>query len=197
MLLALSAALPPPGDSPATAPVDDTTYFAERVLPVLVRSCLECHGPRRTRGKGGLRMGSREELLGGGSSGPAVDLEHPDASLLLQAVRYGDPDLQMPPEGRLSEREVGLLEEWIRRGMPWDEAALAASAAPEDEDPMDPALGRQWWAFRPVVRPAPPEPTRLGGGASPIDAFVNARLEAEGLAPVPAAQPRELARRAT
>src|ERR1700761_8020732 len=71
-------------------------FFEKKVRPVLVESCYECHGEKKQ--KGGLRLGTKAGWEKGGDSGPAIVPGNPDKSLILQAVKYQDHDLQMPPE---------------------------------------------------------------------------------------------------
>ena len=94
--------------------------FTSEVLPVLEEHCYECHGPEE-KGKGGLRITGRDSLLEGGASGPAVDVSDLNASLMLAAIRYEDPDLEMPPTGPLPEADRAVLEEWVAAGVPWAE----------------------------------------------------------------------------
>ena len=115
--------------------------FEKSVRPLLVAKCLKCHGEQKQEGN--LRLDSREALLRGGESGPAVTAGNPRASLLIEAVRYDG--LEMPPSGRLSDREIKALEAWIAGGAVWPENVKllrASSGMVTDDD-------RNWWAFRP------------------------------------------------
>jgi hypothetical protein len=165
------------------------------VRPLLADNCFECHGPALEKVKGGLRMTGRAAFVRGGDGGPALVPGDLKTSRMLKAVRYTDADLRMPPKRRLSEAQVKSLERWVALGAPWPEEATAA--APDGSDSgvrrdIDLDAGRQWWSFQPVVRPTPP----AVAGAAPIDAFIRARLEQEGLQPAPLADRRTLVRRA-
>ena len=162
-------------------------WFEDEVRPLLAEHCYECHGPRAERIKGGLRMTHTAGLLRGGESGPVLDLAEPDRSLLVQALRY-EGGLEMPPRGKLPEREVAVLVDWVRRGAPMPPPPEDLAHA-EEEPTIDLAAGRQWWAYRPVVRPSPP------GDGHPVDAFVGARLAEAGLDAAPRADERTLVRR--
>src|SRR4051794_20697312 len=108
--LPLTAADLPPA---ATASVD----FDKDVRPILANNCLNCHGPEKQ--KGGLRLDSRQALLTGGNSGPAIIVgEKAGESRLLRAVAGLDPDLTMPPDEkkRLTAAEVGTLRAWVEHG---------------------------------------------------------------------------------
>ena len=79
--------------------------------------CLRCHGQQKT--SGGLRLDSREGLIKGGDSGPAIDAETVDESLVLQAVRRVKGVSAMPPERPLTSQQVADLAAWIRNGAFW------------------------------------------------------------------------------
>ncbi|MEY2747141.1 MAG: hypothetical protein RL112_2183, partial [Planctomycetota bacterium] len=109
-------------------------------------------------------------------------------------VTYADPDMAMPPKGKLSDAQIADIAEWIRRGAP-DPRGTEAATPLTDGDPL---AGADHWAFQPLPREVPaPTPRTPNWARGPIDAFVLARLEAEGLAPAPEADRRALVRRAT
>ncbi|MFG0319615.1 MAG: DUF1553 domain-containing protein [Planctomycetota bacterium JB042] len=175
----------------ADDPAGANLSFEDEVLPILEEQCFRCHGGRK-RVKGGLRLTSREGVLAGGDSGPAVDLLQPETSLLLKMVRYADPDHQMPPKGKLDDDEIELLARWVAEGIPW-EGEDDHGVAPDDgdESAIEP------WRYGPVVRPALPAVRDEAWVRNPIDAFVLARLEAASAPPAPPADPATLLRRVT
>src|SRR5690349_13242898 len=86
-------------------------FFEQKIRPILADNCYKCHGQESTKVKGGLFLETREGLLKGGDSGPAIVPGQPDQSLLIKAVRYQDEKLQMPPKGkRLSPEKIADLE---------------------------------------------------------------------------------------
>lgn len=190
LLLAMAAALgsfPLPtraSDVPPVSP-ESLAFFEAKVRPVLVQSCQKCHGP--TKQTSDLRLDSREAILKGGASGPAVVPGDPDASLLIQAVRHAIEDIQMPPKGKLPNEAIGALVDWVAMGAPWPESASTAKSA------VDP--GRDHWAFQPLKPVSPPEPRDRNAPRTPIDAFLLERLEAQGLGFSPEADRRTLIRR--
>jgi len=112
-----------------TAADDDATFFTQKVEPILSTNCYSCHGPKKQ--KHGLRLDSLAALLKGGRKGPAAVAGDPDQSLIIQAVRYQDDDMAMPPKQQLSADQVAILVDWVKRGLPWpqDAAASATGAA--------------------------------------------------------------------
>ena len=168
-------------------------FFEQRVRPLLARNCFTCH---TTTKLGGLEMKSREALLAGGNSGPAVTPGKPDESLLIRAVTHTHERLKMPPEGRLKDTEVADLKAWIRDGAAWPASSAPAPAPKSSVYTITPEQ-RSFWAFQPVRKPAPPKTRDAKWGRSPIDQFILGALEEAGMKPPPPATKRTLLRRAT
>ena len=190
-----------PASAGAQSPTD---FFEARVRPVLAANCYACHTGVQS---GGLRLDSREALLRGGASGPAIVPGDPEGSLLMQAVRHEVEGKEMPRGGEaLGAQQVEGLRAWIQMGAPWPAAATAASAAgaelPDRSAPAAmprreiTAAERDFWSFRPLAQPAVPEPSRTRARTD-IDRFVLAKQEEKGLTPLAAADRRQLIRRAT
>ena len=184
-LCAFLAAMPIAADEKAD-------FFEMRVRPVLVKNCFSCHTATKM---GGLVMESRDFLLKGGQSGPALRAGDPDNSLLIQAVRHTHERLKMPPSGKLEEREITDLVVWIRDGAVWPETPVLAVKAGHGTKIS--AEQRAWWAFQRVKKPAPPAVKNPDWAKSAIDRFVLAKLEEKGMVPVGAADRRVWIRRAT
>ena len=192
-------ALLPPGaairaaEEPPSAPADaeKAAFFTDRVEPILKNHCAKCHGAE-DKIRGGLRLDSREAVLKGGDLGPAVELDAPEESLLLEALRY--EGLEMPPSGRLPDDDVQTIVRWIEMGLPWAAGADSAPLADAHDEPESIARSDDW-PFDAIVRPPVPAVKESGWVRGPIDAFVLAKLEAEGLAPAPEADRRTLIRR--
>ncbi len=144
---------------------------------------------------GGLVLDSKSGLAKGGATGPVVVPGKPAASRLLQALRYTDPSLQMPPTGRLPDPVIADFEQWIAAGAP-DPRADTATQTQSPLKGMSIEDGRKWWAFQPVHEIAAPKPANPTWPKTKIDAFVLAKLDQKHLAPSPAADPRTLVRRA-
>jgi cytochrome c553 len=179
---------------------EQTEFFESKVRPLLAGSCYRCHSATAEKLRGEFRLDSREALLVGGPSGPALVPGSPDDSLLVRAVRYTDEDLQMPPKERLEPAQVAILEEWVRQGAPWPRAASTAGAevavtSAKQEYDFDKA--REHWAFRPVEKRAPPATKRGDWAETEIDGFLLAAMEQRGVAPVADADKRTWLRRVT
>ncbi len=125
---------------------DDMTFFESRVLPVLQSRCYECHS-HEGKIKGGLALDLKSGWQTGGDTGPAIVPGNPDRSLLIQAVRYADPDREMPPKGKLAAGEIEVLEKWVAMGAP-DPRTSAVAA--RESNTIDIDSGRKFWAFGPV-----------------------------------------------
>lgn len=166
--------------SSASAASDSTRFFEEEIRPVLATRCLSCHSEALQTS--GLSLASRESSLRGGGRGPAITPGSPDESLLLKAIERTGP-LQMPPTGTLPDAEIEAFRTWIREGAAWG------------DPPGNPASAVSLWSLRPVRKPEPPSVDRQGWGRNPIDSFVLAKLESEGLEPSEAADRRTLIRR--
>jgi hypothetical protein len=165
--------------------------FEKKVRPLLSSRCWRCHGPERA--KAGLRLDSAAGVAAGGDSGPVVAAGDPRGSRLIQAVRY-EGDLKMPPQGRLSDAEVAELTEWVRAGAVWPDGRNPVRT-PAAAHPAEPGPGVSW-AFRGPRDPSPPAVKAVDWPRSPLDRFILAALERNGLAPAPRADKRALIRRA-
>ena len=175
---------------PAALPPDHIEFFESTIRPILVESCYPCHNAAEGKTKGSLALDTRDALRKGGATGPALVAGDPDQSLLIQAVRFTDADLQMPPlkdgrGGKLAPEKIAALEQWIRLGAPDPRTGPVTPIA------LDMARARQHWAFLPL----PTAPATSAG--NPIDALVRPKLAAARLSPAPAADPRTLLRRIT
>ena len=92
-------------------------YFETHVRPLLVAHCYECHSAEEgSKIKGGLRLDHREGWQVGGDSGAALIPGNSRDSLLIKAVHYRDPELQMPPKKKLAKADIAVLERWISEG---------------------------------------------------------------------------------
>jgi len=206
-LVLLAAAVPLTGDrADAGAPAADADaarFFESKVRPVLVESCIPCHGPAKQ--KSGLRLDSLAGAAAGGGLGPAVVPGKPDESLLVAALAHGDDAPKMPPSKKLPDETVADLTRWVAMGAPWPggaEAPVESAEKPGHSKVRRPGTpitdaDRAHWAFQPVRRPVLPALKPGVTAANPVDSFVQAGLSARGFTADPPAPRHELIRRAT
>jgi hypothetical protein len=164
-------------------------FFERKIRPIFVEHCYKCHSTQAGKHRGGLLLDTRDAIRKGGDTGPAIDPGKPKESLLIKAVRQLSPDLSMPPKGKLPEAVIADLERWIAMGAPDPRGDKARAGG------IDFAAARKHWAYQPIRRPQLPTVAR-SAGASPLDAFILAKLEENGLGPSPPADRRTLIRRA-
>ncbi len=168
---------------------EGTDFFEKQIRPILVERCLECHEEAGKK-KGGLALDSRAGWMAGGDSGAVIVPGKPDESRFIEAIRYKNRDLQMPPKNALSAEEVKVLERWVLMGAP-DPRDGGVSGRKQVKG-MSLEDGRRFWAFSAVRRPAVPT-----GSGNPIDAFLGSKLRDAGVEPAPLADRLTLIRRAT
>ncbi|MEM9280233.1 MAG: PSD1 and planctomycete cytochrome C domain-containing protein [Verrucomicrobiota bacterium] len=197
--------------------------FTLKVQPLLAEKCNGCHGADVDDIDGDYNMLTREGFLAGGYTfgEEVVVVGDASKSFLMEAIRWTDPDYEMPPKenDRLTEEQVAYIEEWINLGAAWpsDEVQLAIREASAreavNEDGMivqtSGGLGDDWtfrryqpediWAFLPFEEPELPsgDLTGLGEGANPVDSFIRAQLVNAETNPAPKADPMTLLRRAS
>ena len=160
------------------APIDQDVEFNRDIRPILSDKCYTCHGPDQANRKTKLRFdtetGAKQDLGGHFAIVPG----DPGKSEMIRRITATVPAMRMPPvwsQYRLSEREIDLIQRWILQGAKW----------------------QKHWSFIPPKRPPLPQVAHQDWLRNPIDNFVLARLEREGLAPSPEADRARLIRRVT
>ncbi|MCI0704684.1 MAG: DUF1549 domain-containing protein, partial [Planctomycetia bacterium] len=185
-----TAADPKPDAKPDATQIE---FFEKKVRPLLADHCWQCHGPDKQ--KGGLRLDSRDAVLAGGESGPAIVPSEPDKSRLVKAIGFADGGLQMPKKGKLSDADIAVLTAWVKMGAPWPETTGTRPATTSTFKITE--KDREFWSFKSVKRPDVPQIRNLKSEIrNDIDNFVLAKLEEKGLKPAPLADKRTLIRRA-
>jgi len=176
----------------AGPPSEGDTFFEKEVRPLFISKCLKCHG--EAKAKGGLRLDSQSSILRGGDLGPAIVPGNPDESRLIKAVRYHD-DLRMPPDSKLADKQLAILEKWVKLGAPWP----GGSAAPATTDTRFAVTEkhRQFWSFRPVQAHPGPTVRNAAWPKTDIDRFILSALETMNLPVSQPADKRTLLRRVT
>ncbi len=171
--------------SSTNVPSEPTRFFETRVRPVLFDRCCKCHGPEKQWA--GLRLDSRDAILKGGDSGPAVVPGKPEASLLVRAIRHEDENLKMPEDGKLSDDQIADLVRWIELGAPY----------PKDNPAETRTRDPRHWGFHPPAEQVIPRVRDQSWPQSPIDNFVLAKLEGIDRVPSASADKPTLIRRVT
>lgn len=164
---------------------ENNDFFENRVRPVLVKHCYQCHGPDEA--SAGLRLDSRSGWERGGERGPAIVPGDPASSLLMRVIAYQDEDLKMPPEdagGQLTQAEQQDLATWIRQGA--HDPRVGEKVVTNIE-----AAARDHWAFQPVAAP------KIEGHDHPIDLLIQQKLQQRGFTTTEPADMHTLIRRAT
>ena len=163
----------------APAPAD----YAADVAPILQAACLGCHSGAEA--KSGLRLDLKESTLQARPHGPVVVPGAAEKSRMIQRVEGRGQEPRMPLNGKaLSAAQIAVLKRWINAGAPWPEGAEARKSS-----------GPRHWAYVKPVKPAPPAVKHAGEVRNPIDRFILARLEQEGLSYAAPAAQEKLARR--
>jgi len=167
-------------------------FFETEVRPLLIKKCINCHGPEKQKGK--LRLDRIADILHGGETGPALEPHKPDESLLVEAIRY--ESYEMPPDGKLSEREINVFTKWVELGAPWpggDRTARPSSSTDHSGSTIT-EEDRAFWSFQPLANPAVPE-IETAWSRNEIDPFILRKLNEHQLTPSPQADRATLIRR--
>lgn len=166
-------------------------FFESKVRPIFVEHCHKCHAGKEHKGE--FKLDSHAATMQGGESGAVIVAGKPEASLLIEAVRY--ESLEMPPSGKLADDQIAILTEWVKIGAPY----------PPDAEGVGPALrakrheitdeDRNYWAFQPVAKVAPPTISGDTWSRGAIDRFLLATMQTQELQPAPEADRATLLRR--
>jgi hypothetical protein len=183
----------------ATAQNPEIEFFEKKIRPVLVENCYGCHSAKLAEPMGGLRVDSRDALRQGGATGPALIPGEPDQSVILKALGYLDPNLKMPPTGKLPGHVIADFEKWVAQGAHdprTTEAPKSNAVKPKTGPGTSIEDGRKWWAFQPLRERVAPNVSQPNWGRTKIDSFVLAGLDKNELQHSPPAARRTLIRRA-
>ncbi len=175
-------------------PGEASDFFKQKVAPIFAQKCVICHGARVQRS--GLDLRSEEAAVKGGARGSAVAPGNPEKSILYRLITHRDEPAMPLGMDKLSEAEIAVIREWIEKVSPGAPVAVSEATAPVRQPGYSiTEKDRQFWAFRQPVHPQPPAVKNRAWVRNEIDAFVLQRLQANGLEPAPAAEPRVLLRR--
>ncbi|MFO0827241.1 MAG: PSD1 and planctomycete cytochrome C domain-containing protein [Phycisphaerales bacterium] len=179
-------------------------FFESKIRPILDANCFSCHSATATKVRGGLLLDTREGVLAGGDTGPAIVPGKPDASPLIHAVRWKDDDFKMPPKKKLSDEAIRALEEWVAMGAPDPRVTTNEPTGTIDKEgpavvgkTWDVEKGKDFWSFKSPTKPPVPAVEHREWPWTDVDRFVLAKMEEHGLAPVGDADKRAWLRRVT
>lgn len=180
---------------------DQLQYFEQKVRPLLVAKCYECHSSQSEKVNGGLKLDSPESLIQGGDNGPVVKAGKPEESLLIKAVHYTEVGFEMPPAGKLKPHEIEVFERWVAMGAPFPATSTNSSSRKE----IDIEAGKRHWAFQPLPeRVELPQASMDVDASTPwsgawssnrLDAFILASQKAHAQQPLAGAPRTQLLRR--
>jgi hypothetical protein len=156
--------------------------YEKQVKPIFAARCTACHGVLKQ--EGGLRLDTGALARQGGDSGKIIAVGDSSSSALIERISASDPAERMPQEGEpLTSLQISTLRDWI------DEGANSPADEKAERDPRD------HWSFKPIVRPPVPTTMNVGWARNPIDSFIAANYERQGLSPQVEATRSELMRR--
>ncbi|MDB5338954.1 MAG: Protein of unknown function (DUF1553)/Protein of unknown function (DUF1549)/Planctomycete [Planctomycetaceae bacterium] len=179
-------------ETPAPTPAE-IEYFEKEVRPLLATHCYQCHSVGKKQ-KGGLLLDSREGLLTGGDTGPALVPGKSAESRLVEAIRYDNVDLKMPPKGKLKDDEIAVLTKWIDTGAKWPVSPVPGTKGAAKGE-FNLAERAKHWSFQPLADVKPPAVKQADWPTADSDRFILAALEAKGLHPAPQTDKRTWLRR--
>ena len=177
---------------------EQLAFFESKVRPVLAEHCYGCHSAaaeEKRKLKASLFVDSKQGLLSGGETGPALVAGKPEESLMLKVLRHQIKDAEMPPKGKLPDSVIADLAKWIEMGAPDPRSGTVAAA--KTKRVIDTQAGQQWWAFKPLSKPPLPAVKNTTWVKTPVDAFILAKQEAAGISPNEMASKEKLLRRVT
>ncbi|MDP6717975.1 MAG: DUF1553 domain-containing protein, partial [Pirellulaceae bacterium] len=176
LLLALSSFVLAVGTVGTTNGQTKVVRFDRDIRPILSNNCFPCHGPDDRTREGELRLDLKEHALADRDGEPALKAGDLEASVSWLRIVSDDPDELMPPPDsnkKLTPVQIDLIKRWIEQGVEWSDH----------------------WAFEPPRKPELPKVSNTKWLRNPIDHFVLARLDSEGLSPSAEADCRTLIRR--
>jgi hypothetical protein len=178
--------------------------FEKNARPVFAEKCQGCHNAKLK--SGGFDLSSPSAIKEAASMGIFGNAAEPDKSVIIKALSY-DSQIKMPPQGKLPAETIAAVREWVAAGAPVPAVTPSAGDSLAGTGVRPIALrgvitdaDKNFWAFKPISQAAPPSPKQNWAGnpaVNPIDQFILANLEKNGLKPAPQADKTTLLRRAT
>jgi mono/diheme cytochrome c family protein len=185
----LSAVSTTSAAEPTKAQLD---FFESKIRPIFADNCYKCHSPAKGKIKGELELDWKGGWEKGREHGAVIVPGDPEKSPLIKAIRYADPDLQMPPKGeKLSAAQVNDLVAWVKMGAPDSRATRPVAEGVAQYG----GNGKDHWAFKPMKKSQPPAVKNEAWVKNDVDRFVLSKLEQNGMTPNEPADKRALIRR--
>lgn len=174
---------------------EELAFFESKIRPVLVKNCYECHSADSKEVGGHLLLDSRAGIVRGGDTEPPIIPGDPTSSLLMRVIRHTEPDMKMPPGGKLAAHEIADLERWIQLKAP--DPRSTDSGPVKSKSSIDWDKGRDFWSLKPLKVPQIPAVMNQSWPLCDIDWFVLSRIEGAGLSPTEDASKATWLRRVT
>ena len=191
LLILLTIAVVPTYGQQLTS--DELNFFEAKIRPVLIRECYGCHSNQSGNVRGGLRLDTREVMLIGGSSGPAIVPGSVNKSLLFNAMMHDD--FVMPPKRKLSDSVINDFREWIEMGAPDPRVNKIAKVQSSITDEDIANARENFWAYQAPQKEQPPSVHNVEWPVTSIDKFILAGLEQAGIDPAEDAEAYKVLRR--
>lgn len=163
-----------------TASAEDLEFFEKKVRPLLAEHCYECHSQDSERIEGGLYLDSRAAHIRGGDSGAAIVPGESEESLLIEAVRY--ESYEMPPSGKLPQKDIETLARWVAMGAPWPEESAPEPKSGRTQFDLQKRKA-EFWLWQPIEQVDPPKTAASAWPLNDIDRFILSKLEEASLTP--------------
>lgn len=170
--------------------------FEKSIRPVLVANCYSCHSAEAAKAgklKADLLLDTKQGMLAGGESGPALVPGNAKESLIIEALRY--ETYEMPPKGKLPGEVIANFEKWVNLGAPDPRDQSSATPAPRRTEFSISDTDRKHWSFQPIRQPTIPRVKQVDWAKTDIDRYILANLESNSLKPAAAANRETLLRR--
>lgn len=170
----------------------DNAFFETKIRPALVEHCHSCHSEKSGKSKGGLLLDSRSAFQKGGESGPLIDAKNPKHSRLLVAISFEEPDLRMPPKGKLPEQVIKDFQTWVEKGATWPQTGeTKGNPGRANSEAFDLVQRKKsHWSWGPL------KPNGFNSGPDdPVDQYLDRKRSEKGIAAAAMADPATLYRR--
>ncbi len=172
--------------------LEQAEFFEKNIRPVLNDHCFECHSAEKQESD--LRLDSRESMLKGGASGPAINVQEAEDSLILRVLRY-DGDVEMPPDQKLEDETLQNIKRWIEMGAPWPKSKEKNAPAPATMEQRLESHQQSHWSYQSIRRPRIQHSPEDLWSKNAMDRLVLRGLRSAGLEPSPEADRYTLVKR--